>query len=511
LAHFQIELPVQLRTGEARSFRMSAAPHREPGGYTVWNGTITDITEQARAEEQIRRLNADLERRVAERTADLARANAELQAEIAERALLEARLGQHAERATALAELSRTLAEASLDMQPLFEPITRQIARSLGDACVLAMLSDDRQLLEVVAIGHPDAERVAFMRTMLSSARPAHEGLAGQVATASQAALVPSISIEQARARLRPEYRSYAERFGMACLLIVPVRARGRVIGTLGISRDQAGYSYSAHDQAFLQDLADRAGLAIENARLFASEQQARGEAERANRAKSAFLSSMSHELRTPLNAIIGFTGTLLMQLPGPLNADQQQQLSTVQRSGRHLLSLINDLLDLAKIESGRSELLLEPLVCQDVLAEVASDLRVLAEQKQLRLMLDMAEAPLQLVSDRRALRQILANLVDNAIKFSDAGEVTLSLTASQEPAAVCFAVRDTGIGIAAEDLERLFTEFGRVNSAAVRAREGTGLGLRLSRTLAALLGGTIDVASAPGVGSTFTLRLPRA
>jgi two-component system sensor histidine kinase/response regulator len=233
----------------------------------------------------------------------------------------------------------------------------------------------------------------------------------------------------------------------------------------------------------------------------------------------------MSHELRTPLNAIIGFTGTLLMRLPGPLTADQEKQLTIVQSSARHLLSLINDLLDLAKIQSGKVELHLEPVVYQEVIGEVAANLRQLAEQKGLRFDLAVPDEPIVLQTDRRALSQIIINLTNNAIKFTEYGSVQVSLRrrandqgqiAAKETAAplvvglsslVEFAVYDTGIGIRAEDQAGLFEAFTQARPAF--AREGTGLGLHLSQRLAELLGGSIEFTSAFGQGSLFTLLIP--
>ena len=232
-------------------------------------------------------------------------------------------------------------------------------------------------------------------------------------------------------------------------------------------------------------------------------------ELERAILAKDRFLASMSHELRTPLNAIIGFTGTLLMKLPGPLTADQEKQLKTVQHSARHLLSLINDLLDLAKIESGKVDLSLEPVNCRSVIEEVAAGLRPLAEAKQLRFVVELPGPELILRTDQRALSQILINLTSNAIKFTQAGEVRLEVIQRDEAANLRteISIVDTGIGIRPEDQLHLFDAFAR--GVAARSSEGTGLGLHLSQKLAQLLGGQIEFTSTHGQGSTFTLKIP--
>jgi PAS domain S-box-containing protein len=201
-------------------------------------------------------------------------------------------------------------------------------------------------------------------------------------------------------------------------------------------------------------------------------------ELENASTAKDRFLASMSHELRTPLNAILGFTGTLLMELPGPLTDEQRRQLDTVQSSGKHLLSIINDLLDLAKIESGNLELELVPVVCQETIDEVAGALRPLIEGKGLELWIDAPGEEITVHTDRRALSQILINLTNNAIKFTDSGGITLALRLADEGRSVRLSVTDTGVGIAEADQDRLFRAFEQVGEARARRYEGTGLGL---------------------------------
>ncbi|SFF83614.1 PAS domain S-box-containing protein [Duganella sp. CF458] len=211
----------------------------------------------------------------------------------------------------------------------------------------------------------------------------------------------------------------------------------------------------------------------------------------KASQAKERFLGSMSHELRTPLNAIIGFTGTLLMQLPGPLNADQDKQLRTVQASARHLLSLINDLLDFAKIGSGKVELHPEPLNCRAVVEELALVCRPQARQKGLVLRLRAPAQAVMLRTDRRALQQILGNLLNNAIKFTERGEVSIALERSMADgkAVVQVSVSDTGTGVTEDIMQQL--------------------GIRLSQKLAALLNGSIRHFDKPGNGSIFVLTLP--
>jgi protein-histidine pros-kinase len=238
--------------------------------------------------------------------------------------------------------------------------------------------------------------------------------------------------------------------------------------------------------------------------------QEKNNELERAIQAKDQFLASMSHELRTPLNAIIGFTGTMLMRLPGPLTGEQTKQLQTVQSSAKRLLSLVSDLLDLAKIQSSRITLTVEPVVLRDLVAEVCTTLRPLAEKKSLGLKTTVPEGELVVDTDRRAVSQILLNLASNAIKFTEQGEVRIVLGRETNGGRswTQVSVQDTGIGIRAEDQPKMFQVFSQVEGA-VRRNQGTGLGLHLSQKLAELVGGQITFKSQYGKGSTFTLSLP--
>jgi len=238
--------------------------------------------------------------------------------------------------------------------------------------------------------------------------------------------------------------------------------------------------------------------------------QEKNAELERASQAKDHFLAIMSHELRTPLNVILGFTGTLLMGLPGPLTVDQEKQLQTVQGSARHLLSLLNDCLDLAKIESGKVSLHLEPVVCQSVIQDIATMVRPMAEAKGLALTVEGPDSALVVQADRRALSQIVLNLLTNAIKFTEHGGVHLAFRQHQTNGQrrTEIQVQDTGIGIRPEDQGKLFHAFTQVDVSTKRCYEGTGLGLYLSQKLAELLGGHIILQSEYGTGSTFTLVL---
>ena len=227
-----------------------------------------------------------------------------------------------------------------------------------------------------------------------------------------------------------------------------------------------------------------------------------------ANRLKSVFLANMSHELRTPLNAIIGFSEFLVDEKPGPLNAKQKEYLGDVLNSARHLLQLINDVLDLSKIEAGRMEVRAESFSLRQAIEEVCTGVASMAGAKGIAINRDIGAAPQEVTLDRQKLIQVLYNLLSNAVKFSDEGS-EVAITAALHDGALQLAVRDRGIGIRQEDLEKLFIEFQQLDSGSTRRFEGTGLGLALTKKLVEVQGGGISVESERGRGSTFTVLLP--
>jgi protein-histidine pros-kinase len=234
-------------------------------------------------------------------------------------------------------------------------------------------------------------------------------------------------------------------------------------------------------------------------------------ELELANMAKDRFLAGMSHELRTPLNAILGFTGTLLMELPGKINDEQRHQLETVRTNGEHLLSLIESVLGVTQLDTERLVLHFEDLDCESVLAEVAESLRPQAESKGLSLDVAVPRAGATVHSDRASLNQILLSLTDNAVKYTNEGEVRIRVeqgAANGGPPLTRFVVSDTGVGIDPGERDRLFAPFEQAGTSATRRHDGAGVGLYMSRRLAELIGAELSFESEPGEGSTFVLEL---
>jgi signal transduction histidine kinase len=329
------------------------------------------------------------------------------------------------------------------------------------------------------------------------------EGALGRTAITLEPVQVPDITVPGAHAS---RLRDILIESGVRAVLAVPMVREGRLIGSVGVTRNRPG-EFPAETIELLRIFATQSALAIQNARLFHEIADKSRQLEAASRHKSEFLANMSHELRTPLNAVIGFSEVLLQRMFGELNAKQDEYLQDIYASGQHLLSLINDILDLSKIEAGRMELEMTDFDFPTALDNTLTLIRERAGRRGIALHLSVDERLGQMRADERKIRQIVLNLLSNAIKFTpEGGRIEVAAVPRDEFVEV--SVSDTGIGIAPEDQEAVFEEFRQVGTAAKKV-EGTGLGLALSRKFIELHGGRIWVQSQLGIGSTFTFSIP--
>jgi two-component system, NtrC family, sensor kinase len=401
---------------------------------------------------------------------------------------------------TALGEVGRAVS-STLDLETVLTTIVSR-------AVQLSEL-DGGVVFEYDAAAEEFVHRAATVGGALAEAPRATrvrkgEGVVGQTAITLQPAQVPDITVSGAyESRLREKLIS----FGVRAVLAVPMLSEDRLVGCLVVSRNQVG-EFPAETIDLLRTFATQSALAIQNARLFEEIADKGRQLEAASRHKSEFLANMSHELRTPLNAVIGFSEVLLQRMFGDLNTKQDEYLKDIYASGQHLLSLINDILDLSKIEAGRMELAPAPFHLPSALENAVTLVKERAARHAIALQVDVDPRLGEVVGDERKVKQVLLNLLSNAVKFTPEGG-RISLKAGRRDGMVEIAVTDTGIGIAPEDQAAIFEEFRQVGSDETRKQEGTGLGLTLAKKFVELHGGRIWVQSRVGQGSTFTFTLP--
>ncbi len=386
---------------------------------------------------------------------------------------------------------------STLNLDQLLGVAAEQIVRLFGIGhCGVGLFNEDYTALHIVA-EYP-------VRDALGTLMPTHQLPTVQgIVTRREPIVIDDVLTDERVAPVRDLFIS----LGIRSMLLVPLIAKDRILGSIGLDATDQPHTFTPDEVALAQTVAGQVAIAIENARLYEQERQMVEQLREVDRLKSEFMANMSHELRTPLNAIIGFSAMLLDDLGDMLSEEQQDDLEAINESGYHLLNLINDVLDLAKIEAGRMELSKETLDLREVVNNAMTTAQALIGQKPVTIVIQLPPNLPPLVADHTRLQQVILNLVSNAIKFTEKGTITLQATV--QDGEIVISVSDTGIGIAAEDLPIIFEEFRQVDGSSHRRYGGTGLGLPITKKLVEMHGGRIWVESQVGVGSTFYVALP--
>jgi signal transduction histidine kinase/ActR/RegA family two-component response regulator len=429
-------------------------------------------------------------------------------AQALQRATLSERERRSTTRLRVLAEASRALAAVSPDVRSVLNAMGPEVLTHVGDSCSIALASADREWLEVAVIHDRDPERERHLREVAGSLRMRRgEGISGKVLESGQSALLAVISPREMAERSAPFVSGRIEALAVRSLLAVPIKTRGRTVGTITTSRYDEGNPFTEDDRALLEDLADRAALAIENARLHEFERHARTRAEEADHRKDEFLAMLGHELRNPLAPI--WTALEIMRQQPPRDDGETWARAAIERQVAQLSRLVDDLLDVSRINLGKIDLRLEAVDLGTVALQALEASRPLLTERRHKILVDLPPAPVRVRGDAVRLMQIIANLLNNAAKYTDpGGEVRLRVATAGVDAIV--AVSDTGMGIPPDMIGHVFDLFAQVREARDRSMGGLGIGLTLVKRLVEMHGGYVRATSAgANRGSEFVLGFP--
>src|SRR5262245_8514107 len=453
----------------------------------VMRGSIKGLVGELReSKEKLEEYSRTLEQRVEERTGELTDALKELRA---------------------LGEVGRAVS-STLELPTVLTSIVSH-AVELGGTDAGAIYEYDEAEKEFhLRASHRMEEQLAQALRL----NPIHfgSGTVGRAAATGAPIQVADILEEHESSATRT--RTILQELGYRSLLAIPLLREDRVMGCLSVYRREAG-SFSAEIVNLLQTFATQSVLAIQNAKLFREVEDKSRQLAEANRHKSEFLANMSHELRTPLNAIIGYSELIEEEAQDLGQRNFIPDLQKIQGAGKHLMTLINNILDLSKIESGKMDLFLEVFDIRPMLEEIVTTIKPLVDKNSNTLHLRCSADVGAMTADLTKVRQTLFNLISNACKFTERGTITLEVARERNGGAewLRFCVSDTGIGISPEQIDKLFHAFTQADTSTTRKYGGTGLGLAISQKFCQLMGGQISVSSSPGQGSTFTIRIPAA